>query len=205
MTVVEDALTGIEIVDAWLEAMPAGWMHPFDDRRLNPQTRVWVDLFKDMDYQWAALLTVVTATDAVQGERSPTIVDHLAVWEHPKGRSIEWHNNPRLFFDQDRWWAEDGETWFVGWLGQEMADRNRWDEEERDPKAVELTRDHNIAVRRGDRQAARAAGVTLPYLEFHDRPCGHCKELIHLADGIDWLDDDDSDECLGREEGHEPK
>jgi hypothetical protein len=117
--------------------------------------RVWLDGYQDRDYEEAYLLRVWTDTAGV------TVTDHLAILTNVDGSdSVEWRQDPRLFFDAGGDWLYSGLRWWVDWLEAEIESRHIPTLPDEHHKQLVA---NSEALRQKHRDEARAAGIVLPY------------------------------------------
>jgi hypothetical protein len=163
----DDAVpSGTEIAQVMLEIREEfGWQKMWSDcngLRICPRVRVWLDAYQDRDYEEAFLLRVWTTTEDVERKLRVEVADHLAIYTNVSGSdSVEWRQEPRLFFDTDAEWGYKGMRWWVDWLETESESRAelvKWTPEERQRLSVS-----NEAIRQRHRENARLLGVNLPY------------------------------------------
>lgn len=170
---VDDAVpSGTEIARVLLGVLRSrGWAQTWGDctgLRICPRVRVWLDGYKDLDFEQAFLLRVWT--DHAKDEAHVTVTDHLAVYARVGGKlDVEWRQDPRLFFDEDEDWSVGGDHWFASWLARDRDSLRRY-EERSSPTPASIAA-HNRRIRERDRQIALNLGLgpSLPYLGTHGR------------------------------------
>lgn len=135
-----------------------------DPLEFDSRTRVWCALYMDMDYEQGFLFRVYSESDPAPDGRTVETVDHLAVLSRGYDQNdVEWHGEPRLFFDTSNEWVEDACRWFIGWLFDIRNTRSaQWAQE--NPDTAAWTAKHNRKIEDADRERARALGIHLPYL-----------------------------------------
>lgn len=157
-----NTLTAHDIAHRWAATATQGPLHnpgcdPYD---LDDTTSVWQDLYLDLDWEQAFLLTVHTnhtGTDPGTGQPiTVTVLDQLAVYEYPGSRfDVSWRDAARLFFDVDQDWLHVGRKWFADFVRE--IEQLRTDEHQRGqkPEFRQSLAEHSRSVRTSDHELAR--------------------------------------------------